>query len=277
MNWRSRIRPWIPPVVSELRRRRLGQSLTFHDFSGDWGAALRRSSGYSTTEILDRVTAATREVVAGKAAYERDTVLFHEHDFQFAIVAALLHSALAHKGHLNVLDFGGSLGSTYRQCAPLLKVVPSLNWHVIEQPTFVDVGRREFSTDQLKFWNSIQELPATAAPHFVLLSSVLQYLEHPDRVLDELLALDADHLLIDRTPMSADPVPHLCLQQVPSSIYDASYPCWVLSRPRLLERLIEAGWRIVAELPAKEGGFRTPAGLGFQFGGLFAVRHRKPM
>ena len=277
MNWRSRIRPWIPPVISEARRRRLGQSLTFNDFEGEWAAALDMSSGYSTADILDRVAAATREVIAGRAAYERDSVLFQQHEFPFAIVAALLHAALARSGKLTVVDFGGSLGSTYRQCAPLLNVVPTLHWHVIEQSTFVDVGRREFSTDQLRFWNSVRELPPALAPSFVLLSSVLQYLQQPDKVLDELLALDADHLLIDRTPMSDDRGPRLCLQQVPSSIYAASYPCWVLSRPQLLNRLAAAGWRIVAELPAKEGGFRTPAGFGFQFSGMFAVRHRDPM
>ena len=277
MNWRARIKPWLPPVIVEARRRRLlGQALHFSDVDGGWAAAQRQSTGYSADTIVDHVAAATREVIAGRALYERDSVLFNEPDYPFPIVAALLHAALSQHGNLTVIDIGGSLGSTYRQCQPLLHHVPSLHWHVIEQPHFVDVGRREFSTDQLQFWTSVRELPPQPGRSFLLMSSVLQYLEQPDALLDELLGLDASHLLIDRTPMSTELVSRLCVQHVPPSIYRASYPCWVLSRPQLKARLANAGWQVTAELLSTEGTFSTPSGFGFEFRGLLAELRSAP-
>src|SRR3546814_11444165 len=60
---------------------------------------------------------------------------------------------------LDVIDFGGSLGSTYRQCRPLLDAVQHLQWHVVAQPHFVEAGRQEVETDELHFWNDISDVP----------------------------------------------------------------------------------------------------------------------
>src|SRR3546814_16397621 len=99
------------------------------------------SSGYSESAILDRVRTATRAVVAGEAAYERDSVLFDKADYPFALITALLRAAASADMRLDVIDFGGSLGSTYRQCRPLLDAVQPPQWHVVEQPHFVAFGR----------------------------------------------------------------------------------------------------------------------------------------
>ena len=274
MRWRDRLRRWIPPALSEARRRQLGQTQRFSDVDGGWDQAQRQSTGYAAGNIVDRVAAATREVVAGRALYERDSVLFHTWDFPYQIVAALLDSALAHDGRLDVIDVGGSLGSTYRQCLPFLRHVPHLRWHVVEQAGFVEAGRREFSSVQLQFWHAAQEVPLDGPPCFVLLSSVLQYLPEPDQMLQSLLRLPASHLLIDRTPMSALATHRLCVQHVPRSIYEASYPCWVLSRSKLLGDMAAAGWHLKApHLPGIEGPCRTTTGFGFEFSGLIAERH----
>ena len=43
---------------------------------------------------------------------------------------------------VNILDFGGSLGSSYFQNRKLLEGIP-VEWNVVEQANFVDYGRRE--------------------------------------------------------------------------------------------------------------------------------------
>lgn len=272
MNLRAHLRPWVPPAIVDARRAWLGHTLKFRDAVQDWPAAQRESSGYGADEIVERVARATREVIAGRALFERDSALFYEPDFRYPILTALLHCALAHQGRLDVVDLGGSLGSTYRQCRPLLGGVQQLRWHVIEQPHFVEVGRREFATRELMFAASPDELPPADVPRLVLLSSVLQYLERPHEVLNGLLGLRASHLLIDRTPMSALASDRLCIQQAPKSVYDASYPCWVLSRDRLQQSLADAGWLVQAQFPGIEGGFTTPSGLSFEFRGLLALK-----
>src|SRR3546814_8173546 len=132
------------------------------------------SSGYSESAILDRVRTATRAVVAGEAAYERDSVLFDKADYPFALITALLRAAASADMRLDVIDFGGSLGSTYRQCRPLLDAVQHLQWHVVEQPHFVEAGRQEFETDELHFWNEISDVPERSGEHTSELQSLMR-------------------------------------------------------------------------------------------------------
>ena len=271
MNLRSRIRAWLPPAIVDARRRFLGQSLHFSTARGGWAQAQRASTGYSAELIVERVAAATREVLAGRARYERDSVLFHDADYPYPIVAALLRAALMNDGCLTVVDFGGSLGSTYRQCRPFLRGVRELRWYVIEQTNFVAVGQNEFTTDELRFLNSAKDLPPNEAPQVLLLSSVLQYLEHPHDTLQELLRLPSSHVVIDRSPVADSINDRLCIQHVPKQIYDASYPCWILSRAALTAQLTQ-GRRLLCEFPCMEGAFKTPEGFEFEFRGFVAEK-----
>jgi hypothetical protein len=65
------------------------------------------------------------------------------------------------------------------------------------------------------------------------------------------------------------------VQHVPRTIYDASYPCWALSRPRVLAMLRETGWRMQAEFTCREGTFSLSSGLEITFRGLIAERDRE--
>lgn len=269
MSVRSRLRAWTPPALLAVGHRALGHGLRFDDVSGGWAQAIGQSSGYETDLIVQRVAAATREVVAGRALFERDSVVFHEPEFRYPIVAALMRSAALNAGCLEVVDFGGSLGSTYWQCQPFLTGLRRVRWCIVEQPHFAEVGRREFGTAELTFHAALSELPPPSVPRLVLLSSAIQYLQDPDAALDGLLALQPAHMVIDRTPMSPLSEHRLTVQHAPRRIYKASYPCWVLSRRKLLDRLPRC-WRLVCEFACDEGSASTSDGLRFEFRGLFA-------
>jgi len=229
------------------------------------------SAGYGTATIVERVAAATRAVIAGEAVYERDSVLFHEPAWPFPVLAALLRVAALNAGKLDVFDFGGSLGSTYRQCRPFLGSLAHLRWCVIEQPAFVTVGQAEFSSAELSFAATLADLPDPVAAPIVLASSVLQYLVDPAQTLHELSRLRASHLMIDRTPLCEQATNRLCIQHVPKHIYAASYPCWILSRSRLLDQLT-TDWRLVCDFPGADGTYTTDDGLRFEFRGLIFER-----
>lgn len=252
-----------------MRRSLLGLGWRFSDEPNGWAAACARSEGYDADLIVERVAAATREVLAGRALFERDSVLFQQPEYRYPILAALLRAASLNDGALEVVDFGGSLGSTFRQCRPMLDGLRRLRWHIVEQPQFVSVGRREFTTEELSFVSSLDELPATDVAPLVLLSGVLQYLESPDRTLAEVASARPSHLLIDRTPVSDLDEHHLCVQHVPETIYAASYPCWVLSRTKLTTALASAGFELVDDFACLDGAARTDAGLRFEFRGLW--------
>lgn len=261
------LRDWLPPALHRTLGSATGRSMRFVGGWPGWDAAAAASRGYDDSAILERVVRATREVEAGRAAFERDSVLFDTWQPPFQLLAPLLRHALRHGGRLDVVDFGGSLGSVYRQCKPFLPELAALRWHVIEQPLFVAAGRAEFSTPPLDFHSEPSTLPEAIAPRLLLASSVLQYLSHPMRRLQDWQAINIDTLVLDRTPVWAGPEDRVCVQHVPRHIYDASYPCWVLSRPCLLDRL-SRDWRLVCEFDCPEGRHVARQGPAFAFKGF---------
>ncbi len=271
MNPRAFAKAWLPPALYRAIGQASGRSNRFVPQRAGWSQAAAVSHGYGDVAILERVAGATREVLAGRAAYERDTVLFREPVYPFQLLAPLLRHALVHGDPLEVIDFGGSLGSSFRQCRPFLPASLRVRWHIIEQPLFVAAGRAEFTTDELDFHASFDELPAPESPPLLLASSVLQYLEQPLAIVEQWARSRAATLVMDRTPLSALGDDVLCLQQVPRRIYDASYPCWIFSRDRLLRRL-QADWRLLAEFDCLEGRQVAAGGPAFEFKGLVLER-----
>jgi putative methyltransferase (TIGR04325 family) len=267
MNVVDLARTWLPPILTRAAARWLGRSQRFDGHPADWAAACRACAGYGDDQIIDRVARATREVVDGRAAFERDSVLFDQPQFPFQLLAPLLRHAARHGNVLEVVDFGGSLGSTWRQCRPFLPDTLTVRWHVVEQKAFVDIGRAEFQTAELRFHDSLTALPPARAPRLLLASSVLQYLPRPQEVVDEWAGVGATTLVIDRTPIADRDDDSLCIQTVPRHIYPASYPCWLLSRRRLLEQLAPH-WTVLSEFESAEGRLVASGGREFAFQGL---------
>lgn len=265
------VRDWLPPALRGVIGRASGRSLRFSGRPADWAQAQATSRGYADQAILARVLHATREVVAGCAAFERDSVLFQRWQPPFQLLAPLLRHALRHGGRLEVVDFGGSLGSTYRLCKPFLPAGLVLRWRVVEQANFVAAGQAEFGDDELSFHLALADLPPPTAPRLLLVSSVLQYLEDPSAHLDAWCRFDAQTLLLDRTPLSSAAGHSLCIQHVPRHIYEASYPTWILSRTRLLAQLA-SHWDLVCEFDCPEGRHRVVGGSAFEFSGLILER-----
>lgn len=154
-------------------------------------------------------------------------------------MASLLHEALAKKGNLNILDFGGSLGSSYFQHLPMFSEC-NLSWHVIEQEHFVEAGKKHFQSESLHFHESIDACNSLHEVDFVLLSSVLQYIEEPEAIIRIVKNTKANVILIDKTIVNYSKRNRIYLQKVPPSIYPASYPCWSLSEEWLIEELFDS-------------------------------------
>lgn len=221
------LRDLIPRRVRRWLRRLVRPGLYRGDFAS-WAEARQESRGYADPAILDKVVASARAVRDGRAVWERDTVLFYAPEANEPLLRALRRAAAAQDGHLNVLDFGGALGSTWWQHRPWLSELRSVRWSVVEQPELVEAGRREFTVGPLSFFTSVEECVAAVAPRVVLLSSVLPYLESPRTLLADLGSRDFDQLIVDRTGFVQRGRDRLTVQHVPGSIYEASYPCWFL-------------------------------------------------
>ncbi|HZY83008.1 MAG TPA: methyltransferase, TIGR04325 family [Cyclobacteriaceae bacterium] len=203
-------------------------------WSGDyssWEEASAKCANYSDRSILEKVRKALIEVKEGRAAFERDSVLFYEPDYNWPMLSALLYAFANENGRLNVIDFGGSLGSTYFQHRAWFKPF-QYTWNVVEQEHFVEAGRVDFQSDQLKFHNQIEEAASSQAT-FLLLSSVLAYLPDPYDWMNKLLSQNYKYVFIDRTPLISGK-DRLTIQQVPKEIYEASYPSWFFNEQKFM-------------------------------------------
>jgi putative methyltransferase (TIGR04325 family) len=159
-----------------------------------------------------------------------------------------------------VLDFGGSLGSLYFQVRTQLPDCGFLRWRVVEQPAFVEAGRREFQNGELEFYSSVAAACDAGMPDVLLLASVLPYLPAPFEILARLLETGAPWILVDRTGFTRDGGSRLTIQRVPRSIYPASYPCWFLDRAEFLSHF--AGrYRLTSD---EAEAIVVPAGLEFR-------------
>jgi putative methyltransferase (TIGR04325 family) len=213
----------------------------------DWKTAQADSTGYASEEILDRVTAALLKVRSGQAVYERDSVLFAERQYSWPVATALLWSASANDDKLDIIDFGGSLGSSYFQNRPFLARMKEVRWRIVEQPKFVERGRALFENGALQFHPSIAACGQNA--RLVLFSSSLQYLDNPYGVLAEAIRSGAGMIVIDRTVFIDGADDRITLQTVPSEIYPARLPVWLFSESKLRE-FLERDFKMFARFPS---------------------------
>lgn len=198
-----------------------------------WEEAKANCTGYDSTNILEKCKNALLKVKNGEAAYERDSVLFDEIQYSWGLLAGLQKVAIGNNNNLCVIDFGGSLGSTYYQNKEFLSGLKNLEWCIVEQAHFVDCGKQNFENEQLKFYPSIEECLQKHKPNVLLLSSVLQYLENPNQWIEKFNDLEIDYIIIDRTAFIEVENDILTIQNVPESIYKANYPAWFFNQEKL--------------------------------------------
>jgi len=241
---KSVIKDWLPPVILRAINDSQADNIRFEGDYSTWKEAASKCTGYDAQLILAKVLKASLKVKNGEAAFERDSVLFDKIEYAWPVTAGLMWAAAQSSGNLNVLDFGGALGSSYFQNRAFLKDLSKVRWSVIEQEHYVSKGCENIQDETLKFYSSIDGCLAENQPNVVLLSSVLQYLPNPWELLRTLLAMKVEYLIIDRTPFLNSGISStIKIQSVPESIYSASYPCWFFEMAHMRNLLVNAGYK----------------------------------
>ncbi len=258
----------VPPAVSNWAAQHSRYSTRFHQVDS-WDQAIEGSVGYSDPEITMRVDSATRTILAGNAAFERDGFIFTEPDIRWPVLAGLL-GAHARDGYLRVVDFGGALGSVYWQHRANLAGL-NVAWAVVEQESFVNCGR-DLPTNEVSFLTDLDLAMSTISPNVILFSSVLQYIADPFALLSKVIQETQATIIIDRTPISTSPTNIPVIQRVPAHIYTGSYPAWIISQPELDSRLALRGSPFVFD--GIEPSTRTDKGLLVNWQGRLAIPAR---
>jgi putative methyltransferase (TIGR04325 family) len=237
---------WKQLILEKIRRIKPSRYGWKGDYS-TWEAAKKEAGSYDDGIILEKVQQAVLKVKNGEAAYERDSVLFDKVEYSWPLIAAIMWLAAKNKGRLTVADFGGSLGSSYFQNKIFLDELADLKWCVIEQSHFVQSGNVHFKNEQLEFYESLDHCIAErGTPNILVLSCVLPYLEKPYEFLDKISTNEISHIIIDNTYFNYENRDRICVQIVPPDIYEASYPCWLLSHQHVIQSF-QKHYRILSE------------------------------
>ena len=239
-------RAWVPPALLRYLRRSSSVEITFQGGFGNWEEAREASRGYDDSSIVEKVKEATLKVVRGEAPYERDSVVFASVQYSWPLLAGLTWAAARHDGRVSVLDFGGSLGSSYFQNRQFLDALRDVSWGVVEQPHYVAVGAKYIANERLRFFNTIEECSASILPNVVLFSSVLQYLREYEPIVSAAARVRPTIIVVDRTIISHTGQTEICVQSVPPSIYAATYPCRSLVEAKLVGQLKGEGYDLVS-------------------------------
>jgi putative methyltransferase (TIGR04325 family) len=263
------IREIFPPVALRLYQN-LSQKRVFTGNYKTWEEARKASGGYDSDVILNKVKDSLLKVKNGEAVYERDSVLFDEVQYSWPLLAGLLWVASRENNSLNMIDFGGSLGSTYYQNIKFLSHLKELKWSIIEQKRFVECGKRYFENDHLRFYRDLNECIGERSPNAVLFSSVLQYLEKPYDFLAEVLDNKFKYILVDRTSFLEKGEDRITVQKVPPEIYPASYPAWFFDLAKFLN-FFSKDYDLLADFDSFES-FRVGNAFAQNKGFIFSRR-----
>ena len=231
-----RVKKIVPPFMV----RKIGSLFYgWHGNYSSWATATKKCGGYNSDLILEKVLVSSLKVRDGNACYERDSVAFDKIEYSFPLISELMFIASKNDNKINVLDFGGSLGSSYFQNKMFLDTFKEYNWCIVEQANFVKAGKENFANNNLHFFYSIDECFSSYTIDVVVLSSVLQYLEKPYELLDELFAKNPNYILVDLTRLVHTGKDRLTIQTVAPWIYKAKYCSWFFDEDKLLNYFLK--------------------------------------
>ncbi|MGB8190608.1 MAG: methyltransferase, TIGR04325 family [Chitinophagaceae bacterium] len=252
---RQFLKQFLPPIAKRLLKYDFKYG--WHGDYKNWNEALQHTSGYNAANILEKVRASAVKVKKGEVVYERDAITYDKAPVYYPVLAALLYAASVNNNKLTVLDYGGSLGTLYYQHRAFLQGISELHWCIVEQPQFVEAGKKEFEDHQLHFFFSVEEMMKTYKPDIVLFESSLQYFPDPYAAVEEVMSYNIPFFFIDRIAFAPGESDRLTIQKVPPAFYDASYPCWFPSKEKFMA-MMNSRYELIGTF---ESGFTLQLGL----------------
>ena len=234
--------------IKKLGRHLLGRGVRWSGPYASWAEASKLSKGYNDQEIFNKTIRSVQAVLSGKARYERDSVLFNDHTWSFEILTALSYAEALQSDTVDIIDFGGSLGSLYFKNLAWIQQNPKRQWKIVEQAHYVDWAKKNIKAEQLSFYETIEQAYDPNRKQILVLSAVIHYLEKPFEFLSEILKKYPFYgVYIDRTPyLQNDQDSFVSVQKVPAEIYEASYPCWLFKKQNILD-LLTKDYKLVFE------------------------------
>lgn len=227
-------------LISVIRKEK--KAVSFRKNFLTFDEAQKLCEGYESEKIFNKVKKAALMVKSGEACYERDGCLFYHNDFYLQLIA-ILYNIYLKEGVLNIVDFGGSLGSMYYQNRNMiLPYLGKVSWNIIEQKHFVDWGKKNLEDEVLKFYYSLDEVKGFSC---VLFGGSLQYLRDYKHYLNKICEKKCKYVILDRTAVCDET--WISIEQVHEPIYEATYPVIVFNEYELIKMLENMGYILQLE------------------------------
>lgn len=263
---------FLPPIIPIIYRRLTSK----YNFCGEyksWQDAQNKSSGYASEHILEKTKNALLKVKNGEAVYERDSYIFNKIQYSWPLLSTLLYVSLIKNSELNILDFGGSLGSSYFQNKLFLQSIKKIKWNIVEQELFVICGNKYFKDASLSFYKNTNECLLENSPALTIFSNSLQYLPKPYEALSEIFKNKMEYILIDKLPLNHKK-DLITVQNVNPEIYDASYPLWIFKEESILNYFSNNGYELLYDfnVPGLDFIIRKTKFSGEYKGYLFRIK-----
>jgi putative methyltransferase (TIGR04325 family) len=235
----------IPKPFIKTINKILNRNIRFVGCYKKWKYAAKNSTGYSDKIIFNKTKKSFLKVISNKAKYERDSVLFYSENINYPFINILSKIQSKHKSCLKVLDFGGSFGSTYFQNYSILGNKDKFHWAIIEQKNIVNFFKNLKLKKNIFFFSSINNYIKKYEPDVVLFSSVIQYLEFPNKVINYFIKKKVKNIIFLKTSFTTSNE-MIKIQIVPKNIYNASYPIRIFNEKNFLKLFKNNNYRIVS-------------------------------
>jgi putative methyltransferase (TIGR04325 family) len=131
--------------------------------------------------------------------------------FSLNIILEIFHKQ---NNVLNLIEFGGSLGSKYLNFKKLISnSAKELHWSIVEQNNYVDIGKKNIQNREIKFINDINSAFFNKKNNILIFSNSLQYKKNPYEILNRAInSKNIKYILFESLPLTKK-VDHILLQK----------------------------------------------------------------
>lgn len=267
-----------PPIIIDLSIKIFFTKKTKYGFNGNyetWELASQKTTGWETDVILKKINASINYSNEQNNSFERDGEIITSSNQNFPLMFSILDSINLEKLKLNIIDFGGSLGSHYYRYKPFINNSVKISWAIIEQKKYVDIAKEQNKNSELSFHYSISK--ALESNHFntFFSSGTIQYIQKPFEILDEVIRNKFSTIILDRVFFIDDINDRICIQTVdPNIFYEASFPVWLFNEKKFKNYLSES-YTLISEFMSEDNDNQIEGKKIYHKGFYFKLKNNK--
>jgi putative methyltransferase (TIGR04325 family) len=203
----------------------------------DWISALKLSKSYNDEIIFDKVKKTYDDIIdKNYEFYERDGLTLRFKPDEKDLIKFLKKNKNETNSVIEVLDYGGSLGSRFFSNFNFIKN-NKIKWNIVEQKKFVQYGKNFLENKFLSFYNNLEKCLSEKKINLVIFSGALQYLENYDEILKKIKMSNIKYIFLDNLPLSNNLKHRIFVQKIPKKIYESSYPIRIFSKKIFLDEI----------------------------------------